>query len=543
MKNFLKYSLIVIVIFIVIIAFNFQKIIVKFTSFIIENSINKQVKMQYDEKKVTKSKNDININQFKAELDQMSDLKFKNIGNLISNSNIKDIQSLYDSKKLTCEELVIYYLKRIEKYDINKLNSIIELNPDVIKIAREKDKETRSGKLYGIPITLKANIGTSDKIHTTAGSYALKDSILDEDSFIVKKLRSEGAIILGKTNLSEFANYMTTKSSNGYSALGGQTQNPYGEFDVGGSSSGSASSVASGFSVASIGTETAGSIIYPSSQNSVVGIKPSIGLISRDRIVPIAESQDTAGVISKNVDDDALILSSIYGYDTNDKDTIASKNLDENYSNYLTEKSIKGIKVAILKPFAARSNESYILERIEKEFKGMGNQTQIVSFSDEVNNIKMSEALEAGFKFDIAKYLKTAKVNGVNSLNDIVYINKEDLENRAPYGQDLLEKSLSNKMTYEEYKNLVESNKNIASKEIDSILKNADVIVSLSNQAATAYAPADYPALTVPSGYKSSGKPIGITFVGSKFEEGKLLKIANVYETNTKYRKDPNLKY
>lgn len=499
--------------------------------------------MQYDEKKVTKSKNDININQFKAELDQMSDLKFKNIGNLISNSNIKDIQSLYDSKKLTCEELVIYYLKRIEKYDINKLNSIIELNPDVIKIAREKDKETRSGKLYGIPITLKSNIGTSDKMHTTAGSYALKDSILDEDSFIVKKLRSEGAIILGKTNLSEFANYMTTKSSNGYSALGGQTQNTYGKFDVGGSSSGSASSVASGFSVASIGTETAGSIIYPASHNSVVGIKPSIGLVSRDRIVPIAESQDTAGVISKNVDDTALILSSIYGYDTNDKNTIASKNLDENYSSYLTEKSIKGIKVAILKPFAARSNESDILERIEKEFKDMGTQTQIVSFSDEVNNIKMSEALEAGFKFDIDKYLKTAKVNGVNSLKDIVDINKVDLENRAPYGQDLLEKSLSNKMTSEEYKNLVESNKNLASKEIDSILKNADVIVSLSNQAATAYAPAGYPALTVPAGYKNSGEPIGITFVGSKFEEGKLLKIANVYENNTKHRKDPNLKY
>lgn len=543
MKNFLKYSLITIVVLIVIVAFNFQKIIVKFTSFIIENSINKQVKMQYDEKKVTKSKNGININQFKAELDQMSDLKFKNIGKLISNANIKDIQSLYDSKKVTCEELVIYYLKRIEKYDINKLNSIIELNPDVIKIAREKDKGTRSGKLYGIPITLKANIGTSDKMHTTAGSYALKDSILDEDSFIVKKLRSEGAVILGKTNLSEFANYMTTKSSNGYSALGGQTQNPYGKFDVGGSSSGSASSVASGFSVASIGTETAGSIIYPSSQNSVVGIKPSIGLVSRDRIVPIAESQDTAGVISKNVDDAALILSSIYGYDTNDKDTIASKNLDENYSNYLTEKSIKGIKVAILKPFADRSNESYILEKIEKEFKGMGTQTQMVSFSDEVNNIKMSEALEAGFKFDIAKYLKIAKVNGINSLKDIVDINKEDLENRAPYGQDLLEKSLANKMTSEEYKNLVESNKNIASKEIDSILKNADVIVSLSNQAATAYAPAGYPAITVPAGYKISGEPIGITFVGSKFEEGKLLKIANVYENNTKYRKDPNLKY
>ncbi|MCU9809274.1 hypothetical protein LEQ06_14545 [Paraclostridium sp. AKS46] len=392
-------------------------------------------------------------------------------------------------------------------------------------------------------MTLKANIGTSDKMHPTAGSYALKDSILDEDSFIVKKLREEGAIILGKTNLSEFANYMSTKSSSGYSALGGQTQNPYGKFDVGGSSSGSASSVASGFSVASIGTETAGSIIYPSSQNSAVGIKPSIGLVSRDRIVPIAESQDTAGVISKNVDDAALILNSIYGYDPNDKDTVESKNSDENYIKYLNEKSIKGMNVAILKPIAVRNSDLVFFDNIEKDLKNMGAKTHIVSFSNEVNNIKMSESLEAGFKFDIDKYLKTAKVNGVNSLKDIVDINKEDLENRAPYGQDLLEKSLSNKMSSEEYKNLVESNKNIASKEIDSILKNADVIVSLSNQAATAYAPAGYPALTVPAGYKSNGEPIGITFVGSKFEEGKLLKIANVYENNTKYRKDPNLKY
>lgn len=380
-------------------------------------------------------------------------------------------------------------------------------------------------------------------MHPTAGSYALKDSILDEDSFIVKKLREEGAIILGKTNLSEFANYMSTKSSSGYSALGGQTQNPYGKFDVGGSSSGSASSVASGFSVASIGTETAGSIIYPSSQNSAVGIKPSIGLVSRDRIVPIAESQDTAGVISKNVDDAALILNSIYGYDPNDKDTVESKNSDENYIKYLNEKSIKGMNVAILKPIAVRNSDLVFFDNIEKDLKNMGAKTHIVSFSNEVNNIKMSESLEAGFKFDIDKYLKTAKVNGVNSLKDIVDINKEDLENRAPYGQDLLEKSLSNKMSSEEYKNLVESNKNIASKEIDSILKNADVIVSLSNQAATAYAPAGYPALTVPAGYKSNGEPIGITFVGSKFEEGKLLKIANVYENNTKYRKDPNLKY
>ena len=171
----------------------------------------------------------------------------------------------------------------------------------------------------------------------------------------------------------------------------------------------------------------------------------------------------------------------------------------------------------------------------------MDAQVQIVSFSDDLNKVKMSEALEAGFKFDIDKYLKIAKVDGVNSLHDIIDINKQDLENRAPYGQDLLEKSLENKTTPEEYKNIIESNKKIASKEIDTILKNADVIVSLSNQAATAYAPAGYPALTVPAGYKSSGEPIGITFVGSMFEEGKLLNIANIYEDATKYRKNPSL--
>lgn len=542
MKKFLKYSLIAIIIIIVIVGFNFKNIVAKFNSFIIESNINNQIKMQYDDKKVTKSKNDININQFQAELSQMSNLKFRNIDKLVSNATIKDIQSLYDSKKLTCEDLVVYYLKRIEKYDINKLNSIIELNPDAIKIAKEKDQGIKSGKLYGIPITLKANIGTSDKMHTTAGSYALRDSVLDEDSFVVKKLREEGAIILGKTNLSEFANYMTTKSSNGYSALGGQTQNPYGKFDVGGSSSGSASSVASGFSVASIGTETAGSIVYPSSQNSVVGIKPSIGLVSRNRIIPIAESQDTAGVISKHVEDSALILNSIYGYDLNDPVTIKSKNLNEDYTHGLNNNSLKGINVAMLKPISARNEELKIFERTEKELKDMGAQVKIVSFSDNINKVKMNEALEAGFKFDIDKYLKIAKVDGVNSLQDIIDINKQDLENRAPYGQDLLEKSLENKTTPEEYNKLIESNKKIASKEIDTILKSSDVIVSLSNQAAIAYAPAGYPALTVPAGYKSNGEPVGITFVGSMFEEGKLFNIANIYEDDTQYRKNPSLK-
>lgn len=524
-----------------LIVLNFQTIITKYVSYKVEKNISDQVKIQYDDEKKTNVKNKIDIEQFSDELNKMNDSKFEKIDKLVVNSTIEGIQNMYDTNRLSCEELVTYYLKKIEKYDIDKLNSIIELNPDAIKIAKEKDKGDKKGKLYGIPITLKANIGTADKLHTTAGAYALKDSILDEDSFIVKRLREEGAIILGKANLSEFANYMTSKSSNGYSALGGQTHNPYGKYDVGGSSSGSAASVAAGFSVASIGTETAGSMVYPSSQNSVVGLKPSIGLVSRDRIIPIIEAQDTAGVVARNVKDTALILDTISAYDKNDIVTEEVKKHKEDYTKYIEKDSIKGLKVAIVRPLVARDEEDEILNRIGKEFEGMGAKVTNTAFSKESNSIEMGKALEVGFKYDINKYLKVAKVNGINNLNDIIEFNKKDLENRAPFGQDLLEKSLEDKTSIEDYKKLIDKNKEAGSKEIDGILKDADVIVSLSNQAASLYAPAGYPALTVPTGYKSTGESIGVTFVASKFQDGKLIEIANIYENNTKHRKEPNL--
>lgn len=542
MKKFFIYAISIIGIIAVVIVLNFQKITTKYITDVMEEQVSDQVKYQYDDEKTTKLKNKINIDQFKSELTKMDDARFKSIDKLIVNANIKDIQKMYDIKQITCEELVTYYLKKIEKYDINRLNSIIELNPDVIKIAKEKDSGEKKGKLYGIPITLKGNIGTADKMHTTAGAYALKDSVLDKDSFVAQKLREEGAIILGKTNLSEWANYMSDKSSSGYSALGGQTHNAYGKYDVGGSSSGSAASVAGGFSVASIGTETAGSMIYPSSQNSVVGIKPSIGLVSRDRIIPIVEAQDTAGIVARNVDDTALILEAISGYDANDVDTKEAEQYKEDYTKYIDENSIKDLKVAIIKPLGARNEELDILKRIGKEFKDMGAKVIETKFSDESNNIEMSKALEVGFKYDVNKYLEMAKVKGINELKDIVEFNKKDLDNRAPYGQELLEKSLEDKTSIEEYEKLINKNREKASKVIDDVLKNADVIISLSNQTFMVYAPAGYPALTVPAGYKTNGEPIGVTFVGSKFQEGKLIKIANIYEDNTKHRKDPNLK-
>lgn len=507
-----------------------------------EDYIMRQIVLQYDKEKITPLKNKLNIEQFKDNLKQMTNETYTYIDNLISNATIKDIQSFFSTKKVTCEELVTYYLKRIEKYDLDKLNSLIELNPDVIKLAKEKDCEIMKGKLYGIPVILKDNIGTCGKLHTTAGAYALKDSILDSDAFIVSKLKEEGAIILGKSNLSEWANFMTYDSSNGYSALGGQTHNPYGKYDVGGSSSGSCVSVASNFAPVSIGTETCGSLIYPASQNSVVSIKPSVGLISRYGIIPITEAQDTAGVIAKNVEDVALVLEVIAGYDPKDSESKEAESYRESYTNFLRETSLTNIKIAIIEAFEPRDEEKEILQRIQKELEATGDEVFRIYLDKNTGDDIDFSFMKPSFRHDLNNYLKLADVNGITTINDIVEFNKKDLSNRAAFGQDILEMACKDETSFEDVKKIINKNKKVTGDIIDNILEKCDVIASLSTDLCCLYAVAGYPAINVPAGYKSTGEPIGVTFVSSKFEESNLIKIASVYEKNTKHRKAPNLK-
>lgn len=504
--------------------------------------IKEQIKLQFHEEKITDLKNKLNIDEFKSDVEQMGNATYESIDRLINNATIKDIQNFYVTKKLTCEELVIYYLKRIEKYDINNLNSLIELNPDIIKLAKEKDCEDLKGKLYGIPVILKDNIGTFGKMHTTAGAYALKDSILDADSFIVSKLKEEGALILGKANLSEWANFMAYDSSNGYSALGGQTHNPYGRYDVGGSSSGSCVSVASNFAQVAIGSETSGSIIYPASQNSVVGIKPSLGLVSRDRIIPITEAQDTAGVIGRTVEDVALVLEVISGYDSKDSETKDAESYKENYTNFLGKTSLKDTKIAVLESSMPREEENEILQRVEKELEKMGAEIIKTSFDSSLGDDIDYSFMRPSFRYDLNKYLKIANVKDINTINDIVEFNKDDLGNRAPFGQELLENSATADILLEDLNKIIDKNRKLTSNAIDKILEDAHVIISLSNETSGVYATAGYPAINVPAGYKTTGEPIGVTFVASKFEESKVIKIASVYEKNTCHRKSPNLK-
>ncbi|MHC1750675.1 MAG: amidase family protein [Cellulosilyticaceae bacterium] len=524
-----------------VVALNYKGILRMVSGKFNDSFVATQVKQQYDEEKKTTSKVKVDIEQFRASLNAMDSNRYNEVEKLVVDATIDDIQQAIGDKKLSYEELVTYYLKRIEKHDINKLNTIIELNPDAIKIAKERDAKPVQGKLYGIPILLKDNIATGDKMHNRAGAAALKDAIPEKASFIAEKLKAEGAIILGKANMSEWANYMTTTSSNGYSALGGQTHNPYGKYDVGGSSSGSAAATAAGFATICIGSETAGSMIYPSSQNSVVGLKPSIGVLSRHGIIPITKAQDTAGVMAKHVQDVEIVTDVIADVDSKDSETQDVEKYRENTFD-LKDNSLKDVKVAVVALQMPRKEEQKILKRVQEELENMGAKIIKTSFNqDDTTKLKLDVAQRTGFKFELDQYLKENPVENIKSLNDIIAFNNVDAANRAPFGQTLLEDAAKDTTTMEMWEKVVATNRSIAGKMIDDVLKDADVIVSLSNHTSAVYAGAGYPALTVPAGYKTTGEPIGVTFVGSKYQDKRLLKIAGAYEKATAHRQDPTL--
>ena len=281
------------------------------------------------------------------------------------NATVIDIQGYFADGRLSSAELTLYYLHRIQKYDPDKLNSILTLNPDAFKIAKQRDQERKSKmplgaaasrtvnpkSLHGIPILLKDNIGTGDQMPVTAGAAVLADHYSDRDAFIVARLREAGAVILGKANLSEWAYFMNRNAPSGYSALGGHTRNGYGRFDAGGSSSGSGVAVAANFATLAIGTETAGSLIYPSSQNSIYTLKPSLGLISRDRIIPITAAQDTAGPMTRTVTDLALLLNVIAGVDDNDPLTHEAASIaSSDFTDFLDPNGLQGIRIGIVLP-------------------------------------------------------------------------------------------------------------------------------------------------------------------------------------------------
>jgi len=510
------------------------------SSEITNNKTHSLERMQF---KLIQSKfNDKNIwfSELDNYLKDFSEDDYEKLKPLIIEKDIPSIQTNIIQKKLTYEKLVLFYLFRIKKIEFNKntyLNSIISLNPNIVLEARKKDKIKPESiySLHGIPILLKDNINF-DGLPTTAGAEILKNNIAD-DSFVVKKLKESGAVILGKTNLSEWAYYFCVGCPLGYSAIGGQTLNPYGrkEFESGGSSSGSGAAISANLSSVSLGSETSGSILSPSSLNSIVGLKPTIGLVSRTGIIPISNTLDTSGPMTKNVIDNVIVFNSIMGFDQDDSH---SKNkININY-NEIINSSLKDKRLGVFKSLL---NDSLYLKTIEDIRRAGG---IIIEFEPpKINFLGFRKILDVEMKNELPKYLSTYFKDNMNikNISDIINYNLQDSLNRSPYGQKIFEGIVSDNTGKEEFKKLKVRLKKEGERYFNESLKkySLDAILSINNYHAAYAAAAYYPCLTVPMGYNKNGLPSNLTFISSSFEENKLYQLGYAYEKLSNKRVAP----
>ena len=478
---------------------------------------------------------------FKNDLAYFSEENYTALKPLILEQDIPTLQKSIKEGNLSYEKLTLFYLYRIRKFESDSaksLNSIISLNPNVLEDARTRDKNKKENaeySIYGMPIFLKDNINTND-MPTTAGAIALAENKNTADAFIVEKLREKGGLILGKVNLSEWAYFFCSGCPLGFSAVGGQTLNPYGRgvFETGGSSAGSAVAIAANFAVAAVGTETAGSITSPSSLNSVVGLKPTIGVLSRTGIVPISSTLDTPGPMTKNVIDNAIFMNAMRGYDKND---FVSKKIGQDYLQNGFNQKLKGRRLGALKSLLSDSVYVATLKKLKKSG------VKIVEITaPEISFDGFTTFLNIEMKHGLPKYLSesAAKNITIKSVEDVTIYNLKDASLRAAYGQQLFDGIVRDQTSLEELV-IIKNRLSAESKKYLQALKseNLDAILSINNYHSGIAAVAKHPTLTVPMGYKNSGEPISLTFIGIPFSERKLLEIGYAFEQLTKVREMP----
>lgn len=486
-------------------------------------------------------------------------------------ATIAKLQAAIDSGQESAVSLAKKYLHRIEQLDRKgpRVNSVIELNPDALAIARSLDKERKTkgkrGPLHGIPVFVKDNIDTHDRMMTTAGSLALLGSIAPRDSFVAQRLREAGAVILGKTNLSEWANFRGNRSSSGWSGRGGQTHNPYAlDRNPSGSSSGSAAAVSASFCAGAVGTETDGSIISPSTVCGIVGLKPTLGLISRSGIIPIAHSQDTAGPMARTVTDAAILLGALTGIDPRDSATAASQGkFHTDYTRFLNPGGLRDARLGVARRlFRGPSFNEKILENALTEMKRLG--AILVDPADDPALDRAGEAerevLLYEFKADLNAYLANLGPSApVRTLQDIIEFNQKHENTELPFfGQETMIKAQEKgPLTEKAYLDALEKCRRLSREEgIDALMDKhkLDAIVAPSGGPAgktdwifgdrgvggssSPAAVSGYPNITVPVG-NPFGLPMGISFFGRAHSEPILLKIAYAFEQATLARKPP----
>ena len=486
-----------------------------------------------------------------------------------SETSIADLHDQMQRGDITSKEVVDWYIDRIAKIDQSGpgLNAMIEINPDAQAIAASLDREWQSsgprGPLHGIPVVLKANIDTADQMYTSAGSLALANHVPPQDAFIVKRLRNAGAVILGKANLSEWANFRSTRSSSGWSSVGGQTLNPY---DTArspcGSSSGSGVAVAANLTVVAIGTETDGSVVCPAGINGIVGIKPTVGLVSRTGIIPIAHSQDTAGPMARSVRDAAILLTAMTGADANDPATADAK-IHQDYSANLTADGLNGKRIGVIRSWYGAGSNPHVDNIFEASIEALKKQGAEIIDDLEIETEGMYdpeyEVLLYEFKTDLAAYFKSSAAP-MDSLADVIAFNDAHAETVMPvFGQEVfLEAEDKGTLADEAYLAALTESRRIAREGIDGAMgeHELDALIAITNGPAwmidhvngdsfgigssSLAAISGYPSITVPAGFVA-GLPIGLSFVGKPWNEKQLIEIAYAFEQATGVRRAPEL--
>ncbi len=482
---------------------------------------------------------------------------------------VADLQNRMKDGSLNAERIAQLYLDRIEKVDRRgpALRAVIEVNPDAMEIARSLDTEYKAkgprGPLHGIPVLLKDNIDTGDKMQTTAGSLALYRAPAAHDAWVAAKLRAAGAVILGKTNLSEWANFRSTHSTSGWSGRGGQTKNPYAlDRNPCGSSSGTGAGISANLATLGVGTETDGSIVCPSSMCGIVGIKPTLGLTSRAGIIPIAHSQDTAGPMARSVRDAAILLSVLVGVDANDAVTQSSVGKSStDYTQFLDPNGLRGARIGIARQYfnigpAVTEVMDECIDLIKHAGAEIVDPVELSSFQ-KWGDTEL-EVLLYEFKADLNSYL-AARQAAVRSLAECIDFNRAHHSAEMPYFQQELMEQAEEKgpLTEKAYQDALSTNHKLTRKEgIDGALKKFKLDALVGPTAGPAWlsdwvngdradsgcasppAVAGYPHITVPAGFKF-GLPLGISFFGAAWSEPKLIRFAYAFEQARKARRKP----
>ena len=489
---------------------------------------------------------DLDFTPFEQALAGFSAERAAEIEAIVKDATIADVQTAMQAGDLTSEELTLYFLSRIRTYD-ESLRTYVELNPDALKEAQAADALRQGGKntgsMLGIPVSLKDNIETTAPLHTAGGSEILLNYVPKADASFVKQLRDAGAVILGKANLSELAGGVALMPP-GSSAVGGLTMNPHGDFSAGGSSSGSAAGTAAYLAMASVGSETAGSLIAPSSWNGVVGMYPGKGVVDGSGVIPLIKNNDSAGPIGRAVSDVAALLGVI---DTQDTD----------YTAALDPQALDGVKAGFFKadvlgrpasPLEDTADNAAVAQRIESGLKDAGAEVTEI----QVTGSEMAKAADnvvallitGGVRHDMLPYL-TAAGAPVTTPEEFAAYNLQEPQTRIPYGQLALDMTLADPTLKDaaEYQQAVGEVKADFTASLDAAFADngVDVLVSVNNYHSGLYATANYPAITVPMGLRANGMPVGVTLIGRPGEEAQLLSYAYALEQATKLRATPDL--